>query len=247
MYKVMLAEDEEQIRAGLKKTIEGVIGGFQVIAEAANGKEALEAAKRVNPDIVVTDIRMPEMNGLDMIRRLRGDFPNLFVIIVSGYGDFEYAKQAIKYQVTEYLLKPVNRVELAEVLQRIRASLDDTRQSELAGDESAEETGESRHVIRKVKDIVLQSLDQDISLHRVAEQVNLTHHYLSMLFKTTTGQNYSDFVTESRMRRSRQLLKETNLKIHEIAQLTGYVSAKHFMNVFKQKVGSTPSDYRNRE
>jgi two-component system response regulator YesN len=243
LYKIMIAEDEEQIRAGLKKTIEVVIGGFKIVAEAANGKEALEQLNAANPDILITDIRMPEMNGLEMIRRVRSNFPNLYIIIVSGYSDFEYAKQAIKFQVAEYLLKPVNRVELAEVLQRIKNQLDgnlNVQESELT-----DEIREGRHAIRKVKDIVQQNLAEDISLQRIAEQVGLTPHYVSGLFKTVTGQNYSDYVTDSRMNKAKQLLKDTSLKIHEIANLTGYVSAKHFMNVFKQRVGTTPSDYRN--
>ncbi|WP_284645053.1 response regulator transcription factor [Paenibacillus silviterrae] len=244
MYKVMIAEDEDQIRIGLKKTIEEVIGGFKVVAEAANGKDALDQLHKTSPDILITDIRMPEMNGIETIRRVRNNFPNLYIIIVSGYGDFEYAKQAIKYQVAEYLLKPVNRVELAEVLQSIKRNLDAGNMSS-NDHELTDEMNEGRHVIRKVKDIVAQNMAEDISLQRVAGQVNLTPHYLSVLFKTVSGQNYSDFVTDSRMIKAKQLLKETNLKIHEIANMTGYVSAKHFMNVFKQRVGKTPSDYRN--
>jgi two-component system response regulator YesN len=245
MYKIMIAEDEEHIRSGLKKTIEVVIGGFKVVAEAANGKDALDLINTTSPDILITDIRMPEMNGIEMIRRIRSNFPKLFILIVSGYGDFEYAKQAIKYEVAEYLLKPVNRVELAEALQRIEKKLDDHRQVHSKENGLTNEGSEGRYVIRKVKDIVLQNLAEDISLQRVAEQVNLTHHYLSGLFKTVEGQNYSDFVTDSRMNKAKLLLKESSLKIHEIARLTGYVSAKHFMNVFKQRVGTTPSDYRN--
>ncbi|MGG1519296.1 response regulator [Paenibacillus oryzisoli] len=245
MYKIMIVEDEEQIRTGLKKTIEAVIGGFKIAAEAVNGKDALDLINATSPDILITDIRMPEMNGLEMIRRARSNFPHLSIIIVSGYGDFDYAKQAIKYQVAEYLLKPVNRVELAEALQRIKIKLDDHRQMDSNESVITDEGSEGRYVIRKVKEIVLQNLAEDISLQRVAEQVNLTHHYLSGLFKTVAGQNYSDFVTDSRMNKAKQLLKESSLKIHEIARLTGYVSAKHFMNVFKQRVGTTPSDYRN--
>ncbi|MEK3724268.1 response regulator transcription factor [Paenibacillus sp. FSL H8-0034] len=245
MYKIMIAEDEEHIRKGLKNTIEAVIGGFKIIAEAANGKDALDLISVTSPDILITDIRMPEMNGIEMIRRVRSNFPKLFIIIVSGYGDFEYAKQAIKYEVAEYLLKPVNRVELAEALQRIKNKMDDHRQPYSIDSELTDEAKEGRYAIRKVKEIVLQNLAEDISLQRVAEQVNLTHHYLSKLFKIEAGQNYSDFVTDSRMNKAKQLLKETNLKIHEISNMTGYLSAKHFMNVFKQRVGTTPSDYRN--
>ncbi|TLS52766.1 response regulator [Paenibacillus antri] len=246
MYSVMIAEDEEQIRLGLRHTIENVIGGYRVVSEAANGREALEQLHGTLPDILITDIRMPEMGGIELIRKIRASFPGLFIVIVSGYSDFEYAKQAIKYQVAEYLLKPVSRVELAEVLLRINDQLSRQFHGKTT-EEGKAISKEDHHVIRKVKEFVLQNLSDDITLQKVAEQVNLTQHYLSALFKTETGQNYSDFVTESRMAKAKLLLRESNLKIHEIAQLTGYLSAKHFMNVFKTRVGTTPSEYRNQE
>ncbi len=244
MYKLFLVEDEVIIRKGLKRLIEEVIGGFQIIGEADNGKEALESLKGHMPDLLITDIRMSEMNGIEMIRRIRDQYSDMEIVIISGYADFEYAKQAIKFGVRDYLLKPVDRVELTQVLNEFRRGRE-LQSDGVDSNAEDEESSRGRQLIRKVKELVAERLDQEISLLYMAEQVHLNHQYLSVLFKSETGQNFSDYVTICRMNKAKQLLKETNLKIYEVAKLSGYISSKHFMAVFKQVVGVTPSHYRD--
>lgn len=245
MHKVFLVEDEAIIRGGLKQLIEGVIGGYQVIGEAENGKTALEALKTIRPDLLITDIRMNEMNGLEMIKRLRANYPDLYILILSGYADFEYAKQAIKYGISDYLLKPIDRIELTQALDayKRKAAPHHTETAAAAAEEA--ETGQGRQLIRRVKELIADRLDQEISLQSVAEQVHLNHQYLSVLFKNETGQHFSDYVTQCRMNKAKQLLRDTSLKIYEVAALSGYVSAKHFMAVFKDAAGMTPTQYRD--
>ncbi len=242
MYKAVLVEDEAIIRHGLKQLIEEVIGGFQVVGEASNGKQALELLKGVSPDLLITDIRMNEMNGIEMIKRVRELYPELYILIISGYADFEYAKQAIKYGVGDYLLKPIDRIELTQVLDQFKRRFKPDEQTLDAEDDPS---SSGRHLIRKVKELIIERLDREVSLQYIADQVHLNPQYLSVLFKSETGQNFSDYVTNCRMKKAKQLLIETNLKIYEIAALSGYVSAKHFMAVFKDVVGKTPSQYRD--
>lgn len=242
MIKVMLVEDEETIRKGLKRLIEETIGGFRVIAEAGNGKEALELLHAKQPDLVISDIRMAEMDGLEMIKRIRERHQELHLIIISGYAEFEYAKQALRYGVADYLLKPIDRVELAQVLDKFRKVKQ--QGGNVASKEADEEGRQSRALIRRVKAMIEERLDQEISLQLIADQVHLNHQYLSVLFKTETGQNFSEYVTRSRIDKAKQLLAGTHLKIYEVAQLSGYMSAKHFMSVFKSMEGTTPSEYR---
>lgn len=246
MYNVVLVEDEKIIRSGLKSLIEDVIGGFRVIGEAENGKEALELLQRIKPDILITDIRMNEMNGLEMIKRIRIMHNNLPIVIVSGYAEFEYAKQALKFQVSEYLLKPIDRIELAGTMGRIRDEIDRARNARTNNTARAESVNskEERQIIKKVKQIINERLHQEISLQSIAEEVHMNHQYLSVLFKNETGSNFSEYVTQSRMNKAKQFLKDTNLKIYEIANLCGYASSKHFMGVFKQTFGVTATDYR---
>lgn len=124
-YRILLADDEEEVRKGIIRKIEWERLGFEVVGDAENGEDALEKIEQLRPDVVMTDIRMPYMDGLALTARIRQKYPSMKVLIFSGYDDFEYAKQAIKLHVTEYILKPVNGQELAEILKRVRISLDE--------------------------------------------------------------------------------------------------------------------------
>jgi YesN/AraC family two-component response regulator len=158
--------------------------------------------------------------------------------------------------VTDYLLKPVDRVELAQAIDKLRKRLQESsgtgagaereERERTATDRAPEaQDEEERQIIRKVKELIALRLDQDISLQYLADQVHLNHRYLSVLFKSETGQNLSDYVTRCRMDKARTLLRTTQLKIQDIARLSGYPNGKYFMSVFKQVVGVTPSEYRD--
>ncbi len=125
-YKIMIVDDEADVREGIVSLIDWDGLGYSVIAEAENGWDALEKAEAQRVDVVLTDIRMPFLDGLEMSRQLTKLYPGVLIIILSGYDEFEYAKAAIRLNVVEYVLKPVNVAELTEVLAKVRQRLDDT-------------------------------------------------------------------------------------------------------------------------
>ncbi len=125
LYRIMLVDDEEEVRKAIIRNMDWEELGFTVVGDAENGEDALEKLEQWEPDVVITDIRMPYMDGLTLTERIREKYPSIKILIFSGYDDFEYAKQAIKLNVTEYILKPVNSEELAVILKRIQASLDE--------------------------------------------------------------------------------------------------------------------------
>ncbi len=238
MLRILLVEDEANLRSGFRRVLENVIGGVKVAGEAANGKEALDWLKCNRADAVLTDIRMGEMGGIELLRRLAALHAELPVVIISGYSDFQYAREAIRFGAVDYLLKPVETVELARVVERLRKRLEGETETAPAREQ------EERQVIRRVKEIIAAQLDQDISLQLLAGQVHLNHRYLSALFKSETGQNLSDYVTQMRIERAKQLLKGTQMRVQDIAPLSGYPNVKYFLAIFKQSVGATPSEYR---
>ncbi|MCI6277665.1 MAG: response regulator [Clostridium sp.] len=124
MYKIMIVDDEEEIRLGIIKRMDWESFGFVVVGDAENGEEALEKAEKLEPDVIMTDIRMPFMDGLELGNKISQILPSTKIIVFSGYDDFEYAKQAIKINVIEYLLKPINSAQLAEVLKNLKMKLD---------------------------------------------------------------------------------------------------------------------------
>jgi len=250
MYKVLLVEDEDVIRAGIKKLIGQVSGAFEVVKEAVHGKEACDYLATSMPDLVVTDIRMREMDGLALSGKIREKYADMPIVIISGYGDFEYARQALRYGVSDYLLKPVDRMALASALDKIRNALDakhGTRQSkdEAEPDDKDLKAGDSRRLIRKLKEYIEAHPEGDLRLQALADYVHLNPAYLSQLFKQETKLNLSDFITDVRIKRAQYLLAQTDLKIYDVARLSGYQSPKHFMLVFKQQVGQTPGAYRD--
>ncbi|MFD2327908.1 response regulator [Cohnella sp. GCM10020058] len=248
---ILLAEDEPKIRQGLRELIEAALPGAPVIREAASGKEAYEVV-RTQPslDLLITDIRMGEMNGIELLKRARRQHPVLSIVVISGYDEFAYAREALRYGVLDYLLKPIGRAELAQVLGRVqeamasreaeRSDCDDGRvaSADRAG------AGEERLLIRQVKELVAQSLDRDISLQYLAGEVYLHPKYLSDIFKRETGVNLSDYVTEQRIAKAKHLLRRTTLKIGDVAAMCGLPNQKYFASLFKQRTGCTPTEFR---
>ena len=125
MYRIILVDDEEEVRKGIIRKIQWEKLGFTIVGDAENGEDALEKIEQSEPNVVMTDIRMPYMDGLTLAERIRQKYPSMKILIFSGFDDFEYAQQAIKLNVTEYILKPVNMEELTEILTRVHRNLDE--------------------------------------------------------------------------------------------------------------------------
>ena len=230
MKEILVVEDEAIIRQGLKMLLEQVMGGFQVV-EAKSGEEGVSIVHQRLPHLIITDIRMGGMDGLAFISKVRQISKDVPIIILSGHSDFEYARSAMRYGVTDYLLKPINRIELSETISNI---FKETKE-------------ESRPVSRQFQDIlkfIEDHLSREITLSHIAEHVYLNPQYVGQLFKSELGTTFTEYITEERLKRAKKLLKETNLKVYEVAQLSGYKSPKHFMTVFKQETGMTPVGFR---
>ncbi|MBB6637392.1 response regulator [Cohnella thailandensis] len=246
MIKLLLVEDEETIRAGIRSVITGLADGFEIAEEAGNGKEALGYLQSNVPDAILTDIRMREMDGLTLIAKVRERYPDMPLVIISGYGDFEYAQQALRYGVTDYLLKPIDRASMLKALERIRSLVDKGRGKSHRTESEEKELppGDGRKLIRKLKAHIDGHPDGDLRLQTLAELVHLSPVYLSKLFKQETSDNLSDYIMAARLARAKHLLASTELKIYDVARLSGYQSPKHFMLVFKKATGVSPGSYR---
>ncbi len=236
-YQVMLVEDEARTRSGVKTLLEEVIGGFRVTAEASNGKEALKLLWNEKPDLLITDVRMPVMDGIELCEQLyeqQIDFP---ILIMSGHGDFDYVRRALRTGVSDYLLKPVDRIEFKQTLEKLFPPT-------AAAPKPTRAAGSEHKIIAEAKQIMAKRFHQAVSLQTVAEEVGLSFQYLSQLFKKECGIHFSDYLTELRIGKAKQLLSETHMKIYEISELCGYANPKYFMNAFKKATGLTPKEFR---
>lgn len=245
VYKVLIVDDEERIRKGMKNLLETVIGGYRVVAEASNGKKALDCLIACHVDVIITDIRMPEMDGMEFIRRVRNQLPKIPIFVLSGYDEYEYMRQALKSNVTDYILKPIDRVEFAQSLSKVNEIIGNKNAEENLDSDKEKSEKDRRLVIRRVKEIINEKLNKDISLQSLADEVKYSYNHLSSLFKSETGQSFSDYLLQLRLEKAKQLLKETNLKIYEIGAMCGYHNSKYFMSIFRDTVGVTPSQFRD--
>jgi two-component system response regulator YesN len=239
MHSLMVVDDEFNIRDGLVNAVPWHTIGVEVVAEARDGLEALDQARKFHPEVVVTDISMDEMNGLEFAEVLLRERPATKIIILSGYGEFAYAQRAIHLRVFAYLLKPVSPEELlAQVAQALK-----TLEDEPAAPDAAALTG--RAVIRRAQEYLeAYYADQETSLDTLAEHLGLTPAYLSKLFKSETGRNYSEALADLRIDRAKHLLLTTNLRSSEVGDRVGYSNPQYFATAFRKATGHSPSEFR---
>ena len=130
-YSVLLVDDEEDVIQIIMKKMDWESMGFQIVGYAHNGVEALEMAEELQPDVVMTDIKMPYMDGLELARRLNKDYPNIYILLCTGFDEFEYAQEAVHLEIKEYMLKPINASELSTGLTKLKDTLDREREEKL--------------------------------------------------------------------------------------------------------------------
>ncbi len=169
------------------------------------------------------------------MKEVRDYFPKVRIVVVSGHEEFSYAQQAILHGVSRYILKPIDRTEVVAAFEEIKASLSEV-----------EENLHEDQLIQQVDAYIKTHIDQDITLTDVAKLVHLHPTYFSQWFKDKSGKNFSTYVTERRLKRAETLLDQTNLRIYEIARMSGYQSQKHFMKLFKKEKQCTPTQYRKK-
>ncbi|MEK5645127.1 MULTISPECIES: response regulator transcription factor [Paenibacillus] len=235
MFNVLVVDDEHVQREGIKDLISEYRFPFHVL-EADNGRAAETILNRHPIDILITDVKMPLMSGLELGRLAKKTQDNLKIVICSGYDEFEYAKTAIKLGVVNYLLKPLVTEEFLEVMEEI------THIRPHAGGPEVE--SEESKVIRQVKEFVKDHFQRDLSLTEVANEVYLSPGYLSILFKKETGMNFSKYLTDLRLRKAGHLLLNSNMKINDIAAFVGIDNTSYFCRLFKTNYGVSPLQYR---
>ena len=237
--RVLLVDDEIMIREGFKRLFDWEAHDCQVVGEAADGMEALAKIDSLRPDIVIMDINIPIMNGLKVIQVSRVKHPRIAFVIVSGYDDFSFCQQALRLQITDYILKPVNYEEFGNCIDNLKISLFEQR---VAAD--AEPENQEERVITGITRYIQEHLEQEVSLSVLAEEFHLNSQYISQLFKNEIGVGFLAYLTNVRMEKAKKLLISTSLSIAEIADSVGYGDYRVFTKVFKKTEGITPSQYR---
>lgn len=237
--RVLLVDDEIMIREGFKRLFDWEDHDCTVVGEAADGIQALAQIDNLHPDIVIMDINIPIMNGLKVISLSRIKHPNIAFVIVSGYDDFSYCREALHLQITDYILKPVNYEEFGTCIDNLKISLFEKRVSAEAEPEKQDE-----RTITGITRYLQEHLAEDMSLAVLSEEFHLNAQYISQLFKNEIGVNFLAYLTNIRMEKAKKLLLSTALSVAEVAEQSGYGDYRVFTKVFKKNEGITPSQYR---
>nr|WP_288867442.1 response regulator [uncultured Blautia sp.] len=240
MYRIYLADDETWVVIGLKKQIEKSGLPFQVIGEANNGVAAMEEILEKKPDVLISDIRMPGLNGLQLLEKLREKGLDVKVIFISGYAEFEYAQSAIRMGTFDYLLKPVEQEKLDQVLERLLGAFRSGRGGE---EVSAAEPINSSMMDKIIREIQ-ERYTENITLSGLAEAYGISTGYLSSQLKAELGLSFSKYITSKRIQKAKELLADESLSVESIAEQTGYNDYFYFIKVFKKNTGISPSKYR---
>ena len=235
--RVLLVDDEIMIREGFKKLFDWEAHECVVVGEAADGMEAITKIDEEQPDIVIMDINIPIINGLKVIQLSRVKYPSMAFVIVSGYDDFSYCREALRLQITDYILKPVNYEEFGSRIDRLKISLYNNEVKE-------KPVVKKERVITGITKYMQEHLSEDVSLHILSEEFHLNSQYISQLFKNEIGVNFLTYLTNIRMEHAKKLLLSSSLSIAEVSEQSGYGDYRVFTKVFKKSEGITPSQYR---
>ncbi|MEK3882795.1 response regulator [Paenibacillus sp. PL2-23] len=251
MKTILIVDDEPRTREGVRKALEAWSGGKYRIAVAESGVEALEWLRHNEANLLVTDVRMPEMGGLDLVEEV-SSFPHPPVtIIISGHPEFDYAKRALQFGVVEYLVKPLDKSKLVQAvelaLQREEELNQIGRMKKLVDTKLLETFQNNKIYSPPVEEgirYIEEHLGEPLSMKEAAEQLHMNASYFSVLFKEQTGLSFTEYVTRRRIQRAKELLGGTGLSIGEIAERVGYQTDKYFVKVFRTLEGMSPGQYR---
>lgn len=245
MYRVLVVEDEIIVREWLKRRVSWEACGLKVCAEAGNGRDALELFQKEKPDIILTDLRMPVMDGITLIRQVREMDKRVRVIILTCLDEFILAKQAMELDVSSYILKLTSEPdEIERELLKVRDYL-----KNLDGDE--EPLKEESKIIHNQRlnaaiDYLQKHFAENISLLQVAEYVGVTPNYLGKMFLKYRNCTFTDELNRLRISAAKHLLDNPSCRIYEVAEQTGFANTTYFFRVFKKYEGCTPTEYRIR-
>jgi YesN/AraC family two-component response regulator len=250
MYNLVIVDDEPEIKNGLCNYFPWNDIGFTIAGQFSNGLEAFQYILEFPVDVVLCDIKMPFMTGIDLARELSEREIKVDIVFLSGYREFDYAQQALIYGVKNYIVKPTKYNELVDVFTRIKRELDlrtkaaDSSDSPPVEAPGPEAQGYYEKIIKTVKEYACENC-KDASLEAASRLVHLNPFYLSKLFKEKTNQNFSDFLLEVKMQKAKELLGDMQYKTYEISDIVGYKNSNNFTRTFKKYFGHTPSFYRN--
>ena len=244
-YRVFVVEDESLIAKNIAKKIEEENSAFKVTGIFSNGEDALAAINEQPPEVVFTDISMPVMSGLELAAKIHESFSHVKTVIITGYSDFKYVKEALHCDVEDYLLKPVNTEELANILNKLKLLFTDISDPHSVA-KDAERDLTPEEIVSLVKEYVQKNYATDLDLNNIAQNLGFSSSYLTKIFNKIEDITPSKYIRNYRMQVAKQLLGNNDMTISQVASSVGYNDPFHFSKSFKQTFGISPTEFREK-
>ena len=238
--RVLLADDEAAILEGYKLLFDWEKYQCEIAGTAMDGQEAVEKARELKPDIVIMDINLPKLNGLEAIRAIQdtapGDHP-IYMIVVTGYDEFSYCQEALRLRVSDFLLKPIDFDVFGEVIEGVvKKVMENPNRQVVLSD-----------TLKKIVDYVNENLsDEDMRLTLLAENMNMIRITSASCLKKELGCGYHAYLNQVRVEKAKKYLRQTNEPITVVAELVGFSDYRIFTKIFKGIVGVTPRSSENK-
>lgn len=260
--KVLIIDDEYLIRNLIKNCIDWNELGVEIIAEASNAIEGINLINKEKPDIILTDINMPVTDGLDMSKCILEKYPDIKVVVITGYNEFEYAKRSIKIGVSDFILKPIDEDELRNSILKLKNEILDeySRKKEykdikdkmvafndIINLNDGDENEDKNLNIDQIKKFIVKNIsNRDLSLKMVAEYFYVNPSYLSRIFKEKTDETFSEYILNTKVKIATEMLKMSNVKAYEISKKIGIDDPNYFSNWFKKCTGLSIKEYKKK-
>lgn len=250
MYEVVLVDDDVIVIEFLKKVIPWLDYGYQVTASFQDSNEALVFMQENPFDVLITDIGMPKLNGIELIEQLKKSNINSYNVILSCHDEFTFAQQAIKLEAYDYILKEsMEENNIMALLERLKNKLDQertTNNQQVIVTRLLERSTRNEDVL-KAQNYVHTHLTEKISLTEVAAHLHLNSSYFSRMYKKETGEGFVEFVTRVKMEKALELLDQSIKSVEQIAYELGFESKSYFLKTFKRFYGLSPKSYKNND
>lgn len=241
MYHAVIVEDELWSLINIKAIFPWKNYNFDQPSEFDNAKDALDYIMQHKTDVLFTDIKMPEMSGLELIGHIREQNPKLKIVVISGHADFSFAQKAINYNVFSYLLKPINRKEAEDLILKLKTTLDYEFEN---NDLIKKYANISSPAFQKLLQFVDEHYTEKLQLNTLADRFHINESYVSQLFNEYFGCGFTEYITGIKMNKATELL-DSDMSATEIADFLSYDYA-YFNKLFKKRFGITPKQYRQK-
>lgn len=246
MLKVVVIDDESVVRKGIVLGVDWTSMHCVVVGEASNGEEGLLAVEKYNPNLIITDIRMPKMDGIEMVKELRNRGCRAHVIVLTAYDDFQYVRSALQLGAVDYLLKPFRNQDLETAILRIMEKEKDMSAMEPQDMLPLAKGDKSKYVLEALNYIAEHYNDNDISITPIARSLGVSESHLSHVFKKETSYTIIGYLTQYRVHMAMKLLQDCRYKVYEVSEMVGYRDVAYFGSTFKKLTGVSPSEYQDR-